>query len=268
MILENTLDLLRTRYGSYCKLLIDRVQIGRHLTVVSLSDGSCGVVGTGMDNPETGPKQNRNFGKFTPGNMCGYTAAELFDYPGDGMLLRSLQFAVINAISGRIIHEFDYQIVEDKDPVDLLDLSGQKKICMVGAFQGYMTKLANSGHQLSVLELQEDVFREEHKRFFVPAVKAAEYLPFADIIMITGLTLVNNTIDNLLQMIPPGRQVVVVGPSAGLIPDMLFQYHVNIIGSLRILDTDKLFRIAAEGGAGFHLFQYCARKICILNKEI
>lgn len=266
MILENTLDLLRTRYSSYCNLIIDRVQIGRHLTVVSLSDGSCGVVGTGIENSEIGHKQNRDFGKFTPGNMCGYSAAELFDHPGDSILLRTIRFAVINAISSGIIHESDYQIVENKDPIDLLDLSGQKKICMVGAFQGYMTKLANLEHELSVLELQEDVFREEHKRFFVPAEQASLYIPSADIIIITGLTLVNDTIDHLLNLIPPGRQVIVVGPSASLIPDILFRKHVTIIGGLRITNPGMLFRIVSEGGAGYHLFQYCATKICLLNQ--
>lgn len=92
-------------------------------------------------------------------------------------------------------------------------------------------------------------------------------LPDSDIIIITGLTLLNNTIDNLLSFIPANKQVVVVGPTAGLIPDILFKHNVSIIGSTKITDPERMFTVVSEGGAGFHLFQYCAKKICVLNEN-
>ena len=75
----------------------------------------------------------------------------------------------------------------------------------------------------------------------------------------------NNTIDELLGSVGAGTQVIVTGPSGSIIPDILFDNKVTIIGAVRITDPDILFRIAGEGGTGYHLFEYGAQKICILK---
>ena len=80
------------------------------------------------------------------------------------------------------------------------------------------------------------------------------------------LTLVNNTIDGLLSAISPDALVIVTGPSSSLIPDVLFQNKVNIIGATKITNPEILFNIVSECGAGFHSFKYCAAKICIINE--
>ena len=46
------------------------------------------------------------------------------------------------------------------------------------------------------------------------------FFPDSDVIVITGSTLINNTLDNILNIIPTNKQVIVVGPSASLIPDV------------------------------------------------
>ncbi len=76
----------------------------------------------------------------------------------------------------------------------------------------------------------------------------------------------NNTLDNMLDKIPSSKKVIVVGPTAGLIPDVLFKHGIDIIGSTRILDADKVFHTISEGGAGYHLFHNGAQKICLLNE--
>jgi uncharacterized protein len=117
------------------------------------------------------------------------------------------------------------------------------------------------------LELNENALSSDQKQFFVPANMYAEILPASDIIIITGLTLVNNTIDDLLSSVSSEAQVIVTGPSSSIIPDILFENKVNIIGATRITDYDLLLSIAGEAGAGFHLFKYCAKKICIVNDK-
>ena len=115
------------------------------------------------------------------------------------------------------------------------------------------------------MELNENALSEEQKQFYIPAEQYANILPASDIVIITGLTLVNNTIECLLSSISPKTQVVVTGPSSSIIPDILFENKVNIIGATRITVSDLLFSIAGEAGAGFHLFKYCAQKISILD---
>jgi len=79
--------------------------------------------------------------------------------------------------------------------------------------------------------------------------------------------LANNTLDNLLEIIPQKSRVILVGPTSGLLPDVLFTRGVDIIGATRITDPDKMLELVAEGAAGFHLFNYCATKICIVNES-
>ncbi len=100
---------------------------------------------------------------------------------------------------------------------------------------------------------------------FVPVNQTPDTFKDSDIVIITGYTLLNRTLDDLLHMIPPACQVVVVGPSSSFIPDILFRHRVDIIGSVSITDRHRLFEVVSEAGAGFHLFRYCAKKICLVN---
>ena len=47
--------------------------------------------------------------------------------------------------------------------------------------------------------------------------------------------------------------IVLVGPTASFIPDILFDYGVNIIGGLKIFDSKAVLRVIQEGG-GTKLF--------------
>lgn len=268
MILEETYRLLQTKYIEYVEdITIDTVQIGLFLTAVKLSNGYCGVASSDVDTSiNCCFKRKRDFGDFTPGNINGQKVLDLFNRSECSKILDSVKLAVLNAVSSEIISKSNYKVVEDKDPFDLLDLSGQKIITIVGAFQSYIRKLSETAHKLYVLELNEDAFSEEQKKYYVPAEDASKVLPLSDIIIITGVTLLNNTLDDLLLHIPENRQVIVVGPTAGLIPDALFKHNITIIGSTKITNPDRMFTIVSEGGAGFHLFQYCAKKVCLLNE--
>lgn len=268
MVLQETYDLIHTKYLEHVEnVTIEKVQVGIFLTAVKLSNGYCGVASSDLDTTiNCCHKQNRDFGNFTPGNINGQTVLDLFNYNEDSKVLDRIKHAALNAVSAGIIAKSNYKIVEDKDPFDLLNLDGQKTICIVGAFQSYIKKLSSTQHKLFVLELNENALTEEHKKYYVPAVNASQVLPISDIIIITGLTIANNTLDDLLNQIPSDGQIIIVGPTSGLIPDALFKHNVNIIGSTKITDPDRMFTVVSEGGVGFHLFKYCAKKICIVNE--
>ena len=108
-------------------------------------------------------------------------------------------------------------------------------------------------------------FNEEDKKYFVPASDYSKILPISDIVIITGLTLVNDTLDDLLKAIKPEAQTIVTGPSSSLIPDVLFANNVKIIGAVKITNPELMLKVVSEAGAGYHLFEYCAQKICILK---
>jgi uncharacterized protein len=268
MILKETYDLLRTKYIDQIEnLLVTDVRIGLFLTAIRLSSGSCGIAGNLKVDMIHGDKQNRDFGEYAPTRIRGNKVMDLIETEKKTPVISTLKLAALNAVSSQIMVKSGYKIHENMDPVDLLDLESARTITLVGGFQSYIRKISGTSAQLYVLEFDKNALKEDQQRFFVPAENYVDLLPQSDIVIITGLTLVNNTIDGLLQAVKPGAQVVVTGPSANIIPDVLFHNNVTMIGATRILDPDLLFTVVGEAGAGYHLFERCAQKITILNKN-
>ncbi len=268
MILSQTYQLLKSRHpGLTDHLTIADVRIGVHMTAILLSDGSIGIAATGMESSTPGKKNNRYFGDLSPGKITGCSVSALFEKEEAHRALSCLRIAALNAISSTLITQGNYKVIENKDPIDLIDLSAKKTITLVGAFQSYIRKIIPSGNKLQVLELNEDALTNDQKAFYIPAARYREALSMSDVVIITGYTLVNGTIDNLLKAITDDTIVIVVGPSGNLLPDVLFANKVSIIGATRVTDQQKLFRVVEQGGSGFHLFAHCAQKICILNNQ-
>jgi len=267
MILDETFSFLKTE----CKvqienLIIEEARIGAHLSAVKLSDSSYGTASTLVDNQHHQPKEQRDFGDFTPTKITGQKVSFLFEIEKKSNIIDTLRIAVLNAISSKLLSSGKYKVIEDADPIELIDLDIKKTVTIVGAFQSYIRKISATDNELYVLELNKNALTDEHKKYYIPAEGYREILPKSDIVIITGLTLVNNTIDGLLEAISPNSKVIVTGHSSSLVPDILFRNKVNIIGATRIINPDLLFSIVSEFGAGFHLFKYCAQKICIVNE--
>lgn len=268
MILQQTIDLLKTKHkGLVENLTISDVRIGVYMTAVRLSDGSCGVASTDIESHPPCCKRDRDYGDFTPTKIVGQRLIDLLESDKPLKVLDTLKVSSLNAVSMKILSESGYKVIEDMDPVDLIDLAHHRTVTLVGGFHSYIQRIAATDNKLHVLELDENALRDDQKKFYVPAEEYVKILPVSDVVIITGLTLVNNTIDGLIGAIAPHSQVIVAGPSSSLLPDILFENKVNIIGATKITDTEKAFAVAGEAGSGYHLFRYCARKICILNEK-
>jgi len=268
MILEQTYDLLKSRYiFRFENLVVSDIRIGICLTAIKLSDGSIGTAATLTGDNTFRKKSSRDFGDLSPLKIRGQKVVNILESEKSSPVISSIKTAVLSAISSGIIFSGDYNIVENCDPIDLTDLSPVKTITIVGAFQSYIRKISGTGNKLYVLEMSENALPPEHKKYFVPSREYGSILPDSDIIIITGQTLVNGTIDDLIKVITPEAQVIIAGPSGNILPDILFQNKISIIGGIRSTDPDMLFNIVSEGGAGFHLHEYCARKICIIRGD-
>lgn len=253
--------------GYFGQLTIEDVCIGNLLTAVRLSNGFYGVASTLAGDETHQPyKKNRDHGDFTPLKIVGRSLSALFSHPKNPSLVQSLKIAALNACFQETLAKNKYSILNNTDPVDLLDLSRFARITMVGAFSAYIRKIAEVHPRLQVLELSEEAFLPEHKTFFVPADQFPSILPASELIIITGLTLVNNTFDDLLKYIPRDSTSILIGPSASIPPDLFFEHHISMVGATMITQPDWLFPLVSQGAAGYHLFEYCAEKITLRNE--
>jgi len=264
MIIQQAIEFLRTDMGTAWEQIAFReVRIGVHLTAVMLSDGSAGVASTIKNDSGHCRKEDRDFGVFTPLQIAGERVSTLFEQEKEKPFADSLKIATLNSLSARRIRDGKHRLHYDKDPLDLLDLEGKKNIVMVGAFQSYIRKLSETSARLQVLEFNEDALSEAHRHLFVPAGEASRLIPEADVVILTGMTLVNRTMEDILGLVSGSRQVMVTGPSSSIVPDVLFRHNIDVIGATLVTHPRRLLDLAAQGGAGYHLFHYCARKLAI-----
>ena len=266
MIIRETTDLLCERFGNKLdSVRVSEVRIGMFLTAVELSDGSAGTAATYSADHPFCRKTERDFGPLTPSKIKGTPVTNILYSEKKSGLISSLRMAVMNALSSTLITETSYRIYRNSDPLEFLDLNEKMTVTIVGAFQSYIRKISAAGSRLNVLEMNREALNEEQRKYFVPAGDYSKVIPESDIVIITGQTLVNDTIDNLLSSVADGSRVIVTGPSGSIIPDILFRNNVSIVGATRITDSRLMFDVVGEGGTGFHLFEYCAEKITLLR---
>lgn len=267
MILDEIIELLKLKYSDeFNSIEIEDIRVGVFLTAVKLSNNLFGVSSTFTDGNHQCKKRDRDFGDFTPLKIKGQKVSKLFVDNNQTKFKECIKLATINALSSKFLTSDNYRIIEEKDPVEFIDLTKNQTITIVGAFHSYINKIAETDNKLFVLELEENKLNEEQNKFYIPACDAHKVIPISDVVIITGFTLVNNTIDDLLKLIPEKCQVIVAGPTSSIIPDLLFKKKVNIIGSSKIYNGEMLLDAVSQAATGFHLFKYCSKKICILNE--
>jgi uncharacterized protein (DUF4213/DUF364 family) len=70
--------------------------------------------------------------------------------------------------------------------------------------------------------------------FYRPAEAAREVVPAADVLLVTGTTLLNDTPEDLLSWARPEARATVVGPTIGLLPDAFLARGADYLGGVRI----------------------------------
>jgi uncharacterized protein (DUF4213/DUF364 family) len=80
----------------------------------------------------------------------------------------------------------------------------------------------------------------------LPAQAAAEVVPQADVLAITGTTLINHTFEDLIALRRPNALVLVLGPSTPLSP-ILFDYGVDILSGSVVENLDAVLRAVSQG---------------------
>jgi len=267
MIIEESIAYLREKYPNMLKLTIADLRIGSFLAVVKLSNGSIGLTSYETIHETKCDKKNRDFGEFTPLQIVGKSLESLFSTTKTNDIIRTLRIASLNAISASINEIEKHKIIRNTDPIDLVQLVDGMKVTLVGAFHSYIKRISNSGSLLRVLELKKESLLPEHQKYYAPADSFPEVLADSDLVFITGLTMVNNTFNDLLKSCKSDSKIIVVGPSGNLISSVLFESGVDIIGASMVTHPEIVFDLVSQGAGGYHLFEYCVEKICIVNEK-
>jgi uncharacterized protein len=158
----------------------------------------------------------------------------------DGITQRSIGMAAINALLPQYPELWREQNAEEV----ILKKGMGKKVALVGSFP-FIQRVKEQVGELWVLEQNPGAGE-------FPESEAPHILPAADVVAITGMTVVNHTLEGLLALCAPAAIVVVLGASTPLHP-LLFQHGVSFISGSVVDDIDSVLRAISQGANGRQL---------------
>lgn len=169
------------------------------------------------------------------GDLLDHDALELAEcLRSKSPMEAALGMATVNALL-----EVDESAVTDRNAATEIMLRGEgKRVVVVGHFP-FIPKVRKAVGHLDVLEL--DPGPDE-----LPPRAAADVIPQADVVAITGTSLVNKTFDKLIHYCRPDAFVLLLGPTSPLSP-VLFDYGVDLIAGTRVIDPPTALVVAGQG---------------------
>jgi uncharacterized protein (DUF4213/DUF364 family) len=249
-------------------LKVERVAAGVFFTGVVLNSGHAGMAFTPIGEMPEAVCCPRTASRMPQaGKLAGKGARELLPWAHDGNVLKAaMGVAALNALSHYLFEEKrpeGFSITSDTDAVEGTALTPEDQVVLVGALVPYIRMLKEKGCSFSILERTPDPLKDDELDHYVPPEGAQEAVSRASLVIATGATLVNGSIDRLLGWAPHEARIIVVGPTASMLPHALFNRGVDVLGGVRITDPQAAMRIMIEGGSGYHMFGVCAEKISI-----
>nr|WP_256115953.1 DUF364 domain-containing protein [Shinella lacus]MCQ4629781.1 DUF364 domain-containing protein [Shinella lacus] len=268
-ILRRTVEIVRASLGpALDDITIERVAIGLFFTGVKLSTGHAGACATPVkDMPEAVCCPSSAMAMPFPGKLRGRRAADLLDEAVEQVgIRRSVGIATLNALA-QIVNENrtpqGFEIVEGLDAFAGAEVGADETVVVVGAFVPFLRELRNIGARHWVLEKDPSTLKPHEMPYFKEAERAPDVVPEADVLIITGTTLANDTLGDLIALAKPSARIVVVGPTVTMIPDAFFERGCHILGGIKVTDPDAFLAVIAEGGSGYHFFGKSAVKITL-----
>lgn len=212
----------------------------------TVTDVYCGI---SFDYPSVaGIRENCN--RYA-GDTIGRPASDLVELADSLSLLEaSLGHSTINALTAAGRDQFPEGAVEDFVQPKPTDIVG-----VIGNF-GPMF------HRFNEICKEVRVFDFNPQRGQFPAWAEPMLLPDCDIVMITGATLVNKSLDQVLACCTKVRQIVLMGPTAVQVPGVFAKHGVTLLAGAETLEGDKALLAIQEGANGGDLFRY-RRSYCV-----
>jgi uncharacterized protein (DUF4213/DUF364 family) len=163
------------------------------------------------------------------------------------MIERTVGIATLNALSQHLMDSEGYERQVGVDIFDAIEAKEDDSAAVVGYIRPVVGKLRSKVREVHVFERNPQLRGDALPDTFVDSI-----LPEADIVVISGSSLVNGTLDRLLELSKKARVVVVAGPTAGMLPEPLFERSVNVVAGVRAKGPEVMEAVAeAKPFVGF-----------------
>lgn len=213
---------------------VREVRIGFFWTAVVVETEAqrrCGLASTLHNNSAHGEATVQNAGELIDRPAADLTAL----LRSADWLERSVGMATINAL----LRPQPERWVEANAETVIAGRGAGKHVVLVGHFP-FVPRLRDCVGKLTVLE-------KTPTGDDIPAEAAGQIIPQADLLAVTGTTLINGTFESLLALRRPQTPVLVLGPSTPLSP-VLFDYGVDFLSGSVVEAIDPVLQTVIQGG--------------------
>lgn len=213
--------------------LVEDVRIGLGYTAVKLSDGKLGLAYTVLEEKTT-------CNLLAPEVSFAGRPADLVarSFLSSNLLEAGVGLATINAILNQPRDDYLYG-----DPLELLSLEPEDRVAMVGYFEPLARRLRGRVAELWIFERTEGRLAE--------ALSEAEmftYLPEATIVILTAVTLINKTFEEVISLVERPREMLLLGPSTPLVPEVFEGYPISLLSGVLVKNEGILQPVSEAKG--------------------
>jgi uncharacterized protein (DUF4213/DUF364 family) len=146
---------------------------------------------------------------------------------------RAIGLGAINAISQFFFKQCKFNPPDALNPLGNFDFKKSDHVGMVGFFPALVKKLRKQQIPLTVIELDKQLVQQDEE--FTVTLDVSQ-LAQCNKILCTASTLINDTVDEILNHCKAAEQVALLGPSTGCFPDPLFEKGISVIGGSVVND--------------------------------
>jgi hypothetical protein len=250
-------------------VILETLSIGLGYTCARMGDGGVGVAYTcleggasgcsmlGPDEEYEGRPAAEALKLLAPakaqGGLDGDAGGGKGRSGGDGMgrnVRRAIGLATVNALN----HARGLDLPEDRDNgllFDALHICPGARVAMVGCFTPLLGPIRSRGAELELVDRGKGMGDEEAFR--------RRLGDWATAVILTSTSIVNDTIDGLLEEIGPGARVALLGPSTPMVPEAFAGLGVHVLAGTVPLDGEATLR-AVRQAKGTPLIQRFSRK--------
>jgi len=266
-ILSEAAEIAKARLGKEVeRLTIDRLVIGLFFTGVKLDNGFAGMSFTpSKDIPDAVCCPSSVGRTFDPVKVSGTKVTEILpSLESREPIKRAVAVATLNALSatcwGRGLTG-GHRVRERADAQDYIKIHSESSVAIFGAIIPVLRMLKKHGGTWWVIEQDSKTLKDDELRHYVPWGQSEEIIRNADVLIITGVSLLNGTLEPILSLARAGIEIAVLGPTASMIPEPMFHRGVRVVGGVWVKRPDELLDVLASGGSGYHLFDEIATRI-------
>jgi uncharacterized protein len=145
----------------------------------------------------------------------------------------------------------------EADILNLLSVGPEDAVGMIGYFGPLVGSIKRQARALHIFER-----KPIPDLGVLPDSAAGDLLPQCQVVILSATTLLNQTIDGILECCKAAREIAVLGPSTPFLPEVFGPRGVTILSGIQVMDTPRALRVVSEAG-GTRNFGRAIRKLTL-----